>query len=284
MSDLGGATAANGRPEDLLSAGDGIPAGAKRNPRRPAADRPKARRKRKRQRRTRARFHRCPRCELRLPIEDFSPRKPGQGWVDRNGVNRYSYCRVCSRSRIKAYLDTEHGRAKRDAYNRAYYEAHKHDPDFRAKRRAYNASERGRELQAKRKIKSDRLIARNAKARARKLETQRLAAWENRRRMGQREIGPRVPLVVEDHDPYLDIEPYRDWIEDQARWYETALDLAEWMQVSQRQLERLRTEQRHVQLSSVDRVLTRVGVPLWEVYPDLYPGLDVSAIREVLVA
>lgn len=227
--------------------------------------------------------HCCVRCHYTQPYGEFILRKKGQGWVGIDGVNRHSYCKTCERARTREYLSTPENRAKRDAYNQAYYASHKDDPDFLAKRRAYNTSERGRELLAVRKEKEARRIARSAKRKARKLETGRLAAWEQRRRNGQREIGPRVALGVYDHDPYLPIEPYREWIESQSRWHETTLGLAEWLQVSERQLERLRTKQRHVQLSTVDRMLTRVGVPLWEVYPALYPGLDVGTLREVFV-
>lgn len=88
----------------------------------------------------------CLRCRQEKPLTEFTKNKARSDGLD-------AYCKTCEREKRKALRESgyykeyaEKNRAKINAQARKYYHA---DPEkFRARRRAYGASERGKKVVA----------------------------------------------------------------------------------------------------------------------------------------
>lgn len=87
----------------------------------------------------------CSSCQEEKPLDDYYNRKSAKD-------GKFSECKDCHKSRYRAWLQTEKGRAYSRRKNRERYHKKKDDPDFieqrRAKDRAYYEKNRDRKLQA----------------------------------------------------------------------------------------------------------------------------------------
>lgn len=75
----------------------------------------------------------------------------------------------------------------------------------------------------------------------------------------------------QDPDPYLGAAPFVDWLNERMIEAGSHRTVADWLDVPERQLGRIRAgDQKTVRLSFVDRCLCRLGWHLSDVYPELY--------------
>lgn len=226
-------------------------------------------------------LHTCPKCGEDKWPEEFAERKPGQGWVDDRPhlpiTNRCPYCRKCEVERISAWKARNGDKQK--AYQRAYRERNVD------KIRAYNNSPEGRAKRAIREARRQRKIHRNKAALQQHREKARLLAWEARRRRGAVETpkaGPKAPDT--EKDLRLDSAVFAQWLKAKQREYGGPEQLALVIGMSPRNVRHyLVREYPRVSIDTVDRALIREGTTfLWQLYPELYPGLDVPSLTEIL--
>lgn len=100
-----------------------------------------------------------------------------------------------------------------------------------------------------------------------------------RRRRGQSLEGlpqraPRLRVPDREQVPKVAVEPFRNWLKTERMKYERLKDLAVVIGMDDSHIGHiLEGRQSSISLDIVDRALTRMGIPLWQVYPDLYPDV-----------
>lgn len=198
--------------------------------------------------------HMCPLCREVKEVDGFAARKPGQGWLDRTGQARHSYCRTCEAGRLREWrnrnLEARRAKAREDYARRM------------------------------------EMLRRSPKKMAALRETRRLHAWEDRRRAGEREVpkgGPKAP--DSERVPRLPIGPFSEWLAVKYEEYgRNSLLLAGVVGMDSSLVHRYKEgKQDRVSIDTVDKALTREGSTfLFQLYPELYPGLDTMALAEVL--
>lgn len=217
----------------------------------------------------------CPKCGKTRMLKSFNRAPKGSGFVVINpdGARecRQSYCSPCSSKLKKAWragMSTEERTAMVKRDRERFKERH---PDWRERFKSYQNLEVRRAAQKRRRAK----LLQNPEALEEAREYARLLSWEQRRKAGARELGPRsinrIDRVAEEGHPRILRKPFIDWLEPVLAMY-GVMAFCELTGIPERSLWRLRFDTGdHVELDLVDRALTREGgTSLRQLYPSLY--------------